>query len=65
VKGHYSYFMVEFHQSLTKVLNIFQKELHERLIEEISMWIKMLMVERGMLSSPICMESYSLCGGVE
>jgi hypothetical protein len=39
------------------VLEFFEKGSCRRLIEEIPVWIKMMIAERGMMQSPVEMES--------
>ena len=51
-------FVVEWiDQSLTMMQKLFKKGLHRRLVEEISMWIKMLMTKWETFPSPIEMEA--------
>lgn len=49
-------FVVEYHLLLTKELEQFKKGLNGSLIQEILMWIEMLMVEWGILLSPTKIE---------
>ena len=57
IEGYALEFVVDCHQSLTKELEYFKKGLCEIPIEEILGWIKLLMVERGMLLNFIEMET--------
>jgi hypothetical protein len=57
LEGYALEVVVECHQYWTKVLKLFKKGLCGRLIEETSVWLKMLMVEQGMCPIPTNMEA--------
>ena len=52
IEGYALDFVVECHWSLTKALKFVKKGLRGRLIEELLVWIKILIVEGSMLPSP-------------
>jgi hypothetical protein len=65
VEGYALEFAIECHQCLPKALKFFMRGPRRKLIKEILVWIKMLMVERGMLPSLVEMEVKTLRGVVE
>lgn len=48
IKGYIIEFIAESHQSFSKVDDVFRVGLRGKLLKEVTLWIKVLMVEEGL-----------------